>query len=163
MLKNALIITWSGFQDYELVYPYYRLLGDDFKVSVIADKKDSLGRVYGIIGLNMPCDVLISEFNKDTKKWFYDCDLFVIPGGIKSLEKLRQEGQFKDFIKKWHDFGKMITLTCHVAQMLISSKITKGRKIAGFIHLKTMDNFRQAQLRQCGHFFHLNLKPKLKS
>jgi len=60
MLKHALIITWSGFQDHELVYPYYRLLGDGFKVSVVADKKDSLGRVYGIFGLNMPCDLLFS-------------------------------------------------------------------------------------------------------
>lgn len=136
MLKHALIITWSGFQDHELVYPYYRLLGDDFRVSVVADKKDSLGRVYGIFGLNMPCDVLISEFNKDTKKWFNDCDLLVIPGGVKSLEKLRQEGQVKDFIKKWHDSGKIITSTCHGAQMLISSKITKGRKIAGYYSLK---------------------------
>ena len=48
-------------------YLYYRLLGDDFKVSVVADKKDSLGRVYGIFGPNMPCDVLISEFYQDTE------------------------------------------------------------------------------------------------
>jgi len=39
MLKHALTITWSGFQDHDLVYPYYRLLGDGFKVSVVADKK----------------------------------------------------------------------------------------------------------------------------
>ena len=50
ILKHAFIITWSGFQDHEFVYLYYRLLGDDFKVSVVADKKDSLGRVYGIFG-----------------------------------------------------------------------------------------------------------------
>jgi len=136
VLKHAIIITWSGFQDHELVYPYYRLLGDKFKVTVLADKQDNLGRVYGIFGLNMPCDLTISEFNKDTEKWFNNCDLLVIPGGVKSLEKLRQESQVKEFIKKWHDSGKIITSTCHGAQMLISSKITKGRKIAGYYSIK---------------------------
>ena len=89
--------------------------------------------------------------------------MLVVPGEVKSLEKLRQEGQVKDFIKKWYHSGKIITSTCHGAQMLISSKITKGRKISDFIHLKTMENFRQAQLRQCGHFFHPNSRPKLKT
>jgi len=28
---------------------------------------------------------------------------------------------------------------------------------------KTMENFRQVQLRQCGHFFHPNSRPKLKT
>lgn len=136
MLKHAFIITWTGFQDHELVYPYYRLLGDGFKVTILADKKDNLGRVYGIFGLNMPCDLTITEFKKDTEEWFNSCDLLVIPGGVKSLEKLRQEDQVKDFIKKWHDSGKIITSTCHGAQMLISSKITKGRKIAGYYSLE---------------------------
>lgn len=136
MLKNALIITWSGFQDHELVYPYYRLLGDGFKVSILADKQDHLGRVYGIFGLNMPCHQLISQFNSDTEKFFDGFDLLIIPGGVKSLEKLRQEEKIKKFIKKWHDSGKLIASTCHGAQMLISAKITKGKTIAGYYSLQ---------------------------
>lgn len=136
MSKHALIITWSGFQDHELVYPYYRLLGDGFKVTVVADKKDDLGRIYGIFGLNMPCDLLISDFNKDQEIWLSECDLLVIPGGVKSLEKLRQEKSVKDFIKKWHDLGKLISSTCHGAQMLISAKVTSGKTIAAYYSLQ---------------------------
>ena len=44
MKKNALILTWSGFQDHELVYPYYRLLGAGFKTTIVGDRKDELGR-----------------------------------------------------------------------------------------------------------------------
>jgi putative intracellular protease/amidase len=47
MKKHALILTWSGFQDHELVYPYYRLLGDGFTVDTVADKRDEQGRIYG--------------------------------------------------------------------------------------------------------------------
>ena len=35
MSKKALIITWSGFQDHELVYPYYRLLGAGFETTIV--------------------------------------------------------------------------------------------------------------------------------
>jgi protease I len=136
MKKNALILTWSGFQDHELVYPYYRLLGDGFSVNIVADKRDAQGRVYGIFGLNMPCHVLMSEFVKDSDQWFENCDLLVLPGGVKSLEKLRLEKAVKQFISKWHSSGKLITSTCHGAQLLISAKITEGRKIAGYYSLE---------------------------
>lgn len=136
MSKHAIIVTWSGFQDHELVYPYYRLLGAGFKVTVVADKKDDLGRIYGIFGLNMPCDVLIEDFNKNTDVWMENCDLLVIPGGVKSLEKLRQESKVKSFIADWHAAGKIITSTCHGAQLLISAGVARGKKIAGYYSLE---------------------------
>lgn len=136
MSKHALIITWSGFQDHEVVYPYYRLLGEGFKVTLVADKKDDLGRVYGILGLNMPCDLTIDDFKKDSFSFFRDCDLLVIPGGVKSLEKLRQVDEVKSFIADWHKAGKLITSTCHGAQLLISSRIVEGKTISGYYSLQ---------------------------
>lgn len=136
MKKHALIITWTGFQDHELVYPYYRLKGAGFDVTVVADTADKLGRIYGIFGLNMPCNLLIKDFESDTSKWMEDCDLLIIPGGVKSLEKLRQQTKVKQFIKQWFEAGKLISSTCHGAQMLISAKITKGKKIAAYYSLQ---------------------------
>ena len=52
-MKKALIITWTGFQDHEVVYPYYRLLADKFSVDLVADKRDALGRVYGIFAIGI--------------------------------------------------------------------------------------------------------------
>jgi protease I len=136
MTKKALIITWSGFQDHELVYPYYRLLGAGFETTIIGDKKDELGRFYGIFGLNMPCHELISDFKKKSEKWLDEADLLVIPGGVKSLEKLRLVEEVKTFISKWHQRGKLISSTCHGAQMLISAKIVSGKTIAGYYSLE---------------------------
>jgi protease I len=136
MSKNALIITWSGFQDHEVVYPYYRLLGAGFRVTLVADKMDELGRVYGILGLNMPCDVLIKDFEANTKSYLENFDLLVIPGGVKSLEKLRQSSPVKEFISDWHDQGKLISSTCHGAQLLISSKVVSGKTISGYYSLE---------------------------
>jgi protease I len=55
---------------------------------------------------------------------------------IKSLEKLRQETQVLSFISKWNKLGKVIASTCHGAQLLISSKISPGRKISGYYSIE---------------------------
>jgi protease I len=135
-MKNALILTYSGFQDQEVVYPYYRLLGDGFKVDIVADKKDAQGRFYGILGVNMPCTVLYDEFKQENSRFEIDYDFLVLPGGVKSLEKLRQIQEVLDFITKWNENKKIIASTCHGAQLLISSKIVKGRDITGYPSLK---------------------------
>jgi protease I len=136
MKKRALILTWTGFQDHELVYPYYRLLGDGFHVDIVADKKDASGRIYGIFGLNMPCQLLLSHFKEQIHFMHSDYDLLILPGGVKSLEKLRQEPEIKAFIHEWNERNKVISSTCHGAQLLISAKVTKGRTIAGYYSLE---------------------------
>ena len=136
MSKKALIITWSGFQDHELVYPYYRLLGAGFETTIVGDKRDDLGRFYGIFGLNMPCHEVIDDFKKKTSVWLNEANLLVIPGGVKSLEKLRLQTEVKEFIFEWHKRGNLISSTCHGAQMLISARIVKGETIAGYYSLQ---------------------------
>ncbi len=135
MKKKALILTWTGFQDQEVIYPYYRLLGEGFDTIIVADKKDDLGRVYGINGVGVPCHVLFSDFKSNLNKYVTDFDFLVLPGGVKSLEKLRQEIQALDFISSWDKEGKIISSTCHGAQLLISSQIIKGRKVTGYYSL----------------------------
>lgn len=136
MKKQALIITQSGFQDHELVYPYYRLLGEGFKVHIAAEKKDEQGRIYGIFGLNMPCHVLLDEFGINVDHYFKNYDMLVIPGGVKSLEKLRQNTDVIKFITRWNAAGKVIVSTCHGAQLLISAQVVGCRRISGYYSLK---------------------------
>ena len=133
---KAIILTYSGFQDHELVYPYYRLLGAGFEVSIVADKKDSQGRIYGIFGLNMPCHVLLSNFVEKFDTYLDEFDLLVLPGGVKSLEKLRQVKEVTNFIHEWDSRGKCIASTCHGAQLLISAKVVRGRNISGYYSLQ---------------------------
>jgi protease I len=136
MKKQALIITHNGFQDHELVYPYYRLLGEGFKTHIVAEKRDEQERIYGIFGLNMPCHVLLNEFGINADHYFKNYDMLVIPGGVKSLEKLRQNQDVIKFIARWNDAGKVIVSTCHGAQLLISARVVSGRKISGYYSLK---------------------------
>jgi protease I len=55
---------------------------------------------------------------------------------VKSLEKLRQEDIVLRFIHEWDSKGKPIASTCHGAQLLISAKVVKGRKVSGYYSLQ---------------------------
>jgi protease I len=127
-LMKALIITWENFQDQEVVYPYYRLKEETDDVKIISNVT---GRFHGIMGVNMT-----SHDTLDNLTNYSNYDFLVLPGGVKSLEKLRQEKDVLEFIRQWDVDGKLIASTCHGAQLMISAKITKGRKISGYYSIK---------------------------
>jgi len=127
MNKKALIITGHGFQDQEVIYPYYRLLEEGFIVDIAAKNKELLS---GILGLKIEANKTFDEIKIN------DYGLLVLPGGVKALEKIRQEKIIIDFVKEWNNQGKVIASTCHGAQLLISAKVVKGRKISGYYSIK---------------------------
>ena len=130
-MKKALIITWERFQDHELIYPYYALKQYGFEVTLMANKT---GRIYGDLGCHMTCDVTtnVLESEVERQNFLKEYDVLLLPGGVKSLEKVRQEKGVLDFIRKWDNHKKIIFSICNGAQLLISSKILKGRTISGY-------------------------------
>ena len=128
---KALILTWEGYQDHEVVYPYYRIreLLPESDVCLMANK---VGRIYGILGLHMDSSADISDLKLRTDHYLSEYQLLVLPGGVKSLEKLRQEQEVIAFIYEWDKRGKLIASTCHGAQLLISARSIGGRKISGY-------------------------------
>lgn len=135
-MKKAIVLTWTGFQDQEVVFPYYRLLGAGFSCDIIGDQRDSLGRIYGILGSHVPCHVLFADFKESASRFLGTYDLLVIPGGVKALEKLRIEPFAVDFVRQWHELGKPIASTCHGAQLLISAGAVAGKKVGGYYSIE---------------------------
>ena len=75
---DSIILTYEGFQDQEVVYPYYRLMeeiGDDGNVYLFSNK---LGRIHGILGCHVPSNRLLEELNEDSvrQSLFESCSLF---------------------------------------------------------------------------------------
>lgn len=132
---RALIITWENFQDQELVYPYYRLKEETDHVTVMSNVT---GKFFGIMGSNMTSHVKVDLLDDGTnyQHFLNDYDILILPGGVKALEKLRQEKQVIKFISDWDKLGKVIASTCHGAQLMISAKIVAGRKISGYYSLE---------------------------
>jgi protease I len=128
---KALIITWEKYQDHELIYPYYSLKEHGFEVTLVANK---LGRIWGSLGSHMNCDIETNQFNDKSvrENFLSEYEILVVPGGVKALEKLRQEKGILEFVKEWNERNKTIFSICNGAQLLISSKILKGRIISGY-------------------------------
>ncbi len=147
MVKNALIITWDGYQDQEVIYPYYRTLEENFNVTILANKTND--KIHGILGHSINSDLSTSIFIDihATNALFDKHSLLILPGGVKALEKLRQERGVLEFINRWNSAGKTISSTCHGAQLMISSKIVKGRHISGYYSIKD-------DIENAGAFYH---------
>ena len=125
---KALIITWENFQDQEVVYPFYRLKEETEDVKIVSNVT---GRFHGIMGVNMT-----SHDTLENLPMYTDYDFLVLPGGVKSLEKLRQEKNVLSFIREWNSKGKVIASTCHGAQLMISAKIVNGKTISGYYSIE---------------------------
>jgi protease I len=126
-MKKAVIITGKLVQDHEFIYPYYRLKEEGYEVDVaVNDGKEVNGQIGTRIIPTLDFDSMIKR----------DFDLILLPGGAKCMEYLRQDKRVIDFIAKSHANGKVISSICHAAQLLISAKIVKGRKISGYYSLK---------------------------
>lgn len=132
---KALILTWEKFQDHEVIYPYYRVQEDGFEVDIMSNK---IGKIFGILGTYMDSTKSVFDLgNKDKfEAYIKEYDLLIIPGGVKALEKLRQEKVALLFINKWNENKKTIGSICHGGQMLISSKIVDGRDVSGYYSIK---------------------------
>lgn len=128
---KALIITWEGYQDQEVVYPYYRLLEEGFNVDILAEQADIW--IYGILGTKMKSTVAANTLAPND---IFKYDFLLLPGGVKALEKLRQQKHILQFIKNFVESGKIVASTCHGAQLLISAKVTEGRSISGYYSIE---------------------------
>ena len=86
-MNKAIIISGSLAQDHEFIYPYYRLLEANFKIDVcLLEGKP----VKGILGTTLPPnkDQIVKKI-EDVK--VDDYKVLVLPGGVKAMEKDRQE------------------------------------------------------------------------
>ena len=131
-MNKAVIISGSLAQDHEFIYPYYRLLEANFEIDVCMLEGTP---VKGFLGTTLPPNKdqivkKIDDINVD------DYSVLVLPGGVKAMEKVRQEEKIINFINKFNSQKKIIACICSGAQLLISAKVVKGRKIAGYYSMK---------------------------
>ncbi len=132
MKKKGLIISGNLAQDHEFIYPYYRLLEENIELDVcLPDGKP----VLGFLGTTLPPNK-DQKIKKIDEVKVDDYDVLVIPGGVKAMEKIRQDTRIIEFISSFNSKNKLIACICSGAQLLISAKVVKNRKIAGYYSMK---------------------------
>lgn len=123
MKKRAVILTAPGFQDEEVIYPYYRLLEEGYKTD-IATKDGAV--VYGKYGVPARATMSVSNTNAD------DFDMVILPGGFEAPDRLRLLPEVQEFVRKMDEQKKLVAAICHGPWIMISAGITKGRKMTAF-------------------------------
>ena len=131
-MKRGIIISGNQAQDHEFIYPFYRLLEEGILVDVCMLEGNP---VKGILGTPLPPNKNqpVKSINEIKVK---DYDILILPGGVKAMEKVRQNKNIINFISEFNKQKKIIACICSGAQLLISAKVVKGRKIAGYYSMK---------------------------
>ena len=131
--RRAVIITGTGFQDEEFVYPYYRLLEAGFAVDV-ATKDRAI--VYGKYGIPARATTDTRDLKEE------DYDLVVLPGGHEAPDRVRQDTNVLNFVQKMDESGKIVAAICHGPWILISADVVRGRKTTCYVGMA--DDLRNA-------------------
>ena len=125
-MPKALILTAEGFEDLELLYPYYRLAEAGFEVVIAAPKK---GSVKGKHGYEVKAHISFDEVDPE------EFDLLVLPGG-RGPERARMHPRAAIIVKHFVEKNKPIAAICHGPQLLISARAVEGRRLTSYWGIK---------------------------
>ena len=86
-MKKGIIISGNLAQDHEFIYPYYRLLEEEYEIDVCLLEGVP---VKGILGTALPPNKQ-QKIKTIEDIYVKDYKVLVLPGGVKAMEKVRQE------------------------------------------------------------------------
>lgn len=114
---KILFISNDGYDDSELLYPYYRLAEENYDIDIASVEKRIIeGKHFFKIEANKT----LNEVDTDSY------DALLLPGG-KAPEKLRLVPEVLGITKQFAKANKPIAAICHGQQILISADVLKGK------------------------------------
>jgi len=119
-MNKAIVLVENGFEDIELLYPYYRLMEAGYKVDVVGPTSGETykGKKGGSISSSKaPEEVDVTEY-----------DVLIVPGGW-APDRMRTKENMVKLVKEADEHGLVIGAICHAAQLLIEAEIVKGRNL----------------------------------
>jgi len=116
---RALIVSANGFEESELLVPYYRLLEEGLEVDIASLRR---GTIVGKHGYHMRANLSLREVAPERY------DVLVVPGG-KAPQALCGHALGLAVVKGFFDAGKPVAAICHGPQLLAAAGVLKGRKL----------------------------------
>lgn len=115
---KALILSANGFEDSELLVPFYRLQEAGYGVEVAAPERGSITGKHGYV---VRVDRVLEEV--DPAGYL----LLVLPGG-KAPAALRDLPRVKEIVRDFCAAGKPVGAICHGPQLLAAAGLLAGRR-----------------------------------
>jgi archaeal arginyl aminopeptidase len=124
-VPRAIILTADKFEDFELFFPYFRLLEEGFDVDIAAPRK---GHIEGEHGYGLEVEKTFDEVNPD------NYDLLIIPGGAPdgAPAEVRKIKKAQSITNSFLEGEKPVASICHGPWTLVSAGAVKGRKLTSF-------------------------------
>lgn len=115
---KALLISTDGFEDSELLVPYYRFLEEGIEIDIASIKS---GPIIGKHGYHAMATLSLAQVDPSLY------DILVLPGG-KAPALLRQEEKMLALVRQFFKDGKTVAAICHGPQVLVSAGVLTGRR-----------------------------------
>jgi protease I len=125
--KKAIVFVEQMYNDYEFIYPLYRLREAGAETFVVGPEA---GKKYpGKEGTSATSYLAAKDVNPA------DYSILIIPGGY-APDHMRRNKDMVGLVRDMYEQGKIVAAICHAGWMLASAKILKGMKVTSFIAIK---------------------------
>lgn len=114
---RVLIVSAEGFEDTELLIPWYRLREAGIDVDIASSRP---GTFSGKHGYEVHAEIGVGDVDAD------NYDLLLLPGG-KAPAKLREDQRLLEIARRFFAEDKPVAAICHGPQILVSAGLMKGR------------------------------------
>jgi protease I len=127
-MRKALVLIDNGFQEAELLVPYFRLQEAGFKVDLVGSKAKET--YVGDNGYRLVADLAAENVK------IGEYDAVIVPGG-RAPDRMRTKKPLVNLVKSAFEKGKVIAAICHGPQMLIEADVVRGRKVTSYVAVAT--------------------------
>jgi protease I len=123
---RAIVLTADKFEDFELFFPYFRLIEAGVAVDVAAPTREKITGENGYIFENV--DLTIEQVDPQ------NYDLLFIPGGHPqgAPTTVRNIAAAQEITRAFFEADKAVAAICHGPYLLVSAGVVVGRRLTSF-------------------------------
>ncbi|WP_375250890.1 type 1 glutamine amidotransferase domain-containing protein [Sphingomonas sp.] len=130
---RVLMIAADGFETVELFEPRKALEEAGVQVTLASIKTDPIQGMKGDIN---QAETATPDLTLDQVE-VEDYDALVLPGGVANPDKLRIEDRAVEIVQQFMDEDKIVAAICHAPWLLAEADVIDGRRLTGFISIRT--------------------------
>jgi protease I len=130
--KRVAILATDGVEQVELTEPRKALDQAGAKTVVVSPKSGKIkGWQHDHWGDEIPVDQSLESANAET------FDALLLPGGVMNPDRLRQNKQAVQFVRRFFEAGKPVAAICHGPWLLVEADVVRGRTVTSWPSLQT--------------------------
>jgi protease I len=125
--KRVAIVVANGFEQIEMTDPREALVGAGAETDLVSIEDGEVkGWEHTKWGETFDVEVPIDDADPE------DYDALLLPGGVMSPDRLRQDERVLAFVRAFFEAGKPVAAICHGPWTLIDAGVVEGRRVTSY-------------------------------